>query len=154
MVGLDELDHVIVRQTVGGMLPIIYFGVYHLCYNLLLLMLVTLGPSAMISDQNPLCCLEFVGVLDPIYELYAPIIVRNRRSQWLQHGTPKGMDYNLRIPCIHEVLMLCFGALCLDYLNFPKFLLAPFVVGGKDKRCCAKFLLHARTTILGYMPDV
>ena len=75
---MDELDHVIVRQIVGGMLPIIYFGVYHLCYNLLSLMLVTLGPRAMISYLNPLCFLEFVGVLDPIYELYAPIIVRNR----------------------------------------------------------------------------
>ena len=74
---MDELDHVIVRQIIGGMLPIIYFSVYHL-----FLMLVTLGPSAMISDLNPLSFLEFVGVLDPIYELYAPIIVRNRRSQW------------------------------------------------------------------------
>ena len=64
------------------MLPIIYFGVYHLCYNLFLLMLVTLGPSAMILDLNPLIFLEFVGVFNPIYELYAPIIVRNRRSQW------------------------------------------------------------------------
>ena len=80
--GLDELDHVIVREIVGGMLPIICIGVYHVCYNLLLLMLVTLGPSAMISDLNPLCFLEFIGVLDPIYEFYAPIIVRNRRSQW------------------------------------------------------------------------
>ena len=79
---MDELDHVIVRQIVGGMLPIIYFGVYQLCYNLLLLMLVTLGPSAMISDLNPSCFHEFVGVLDPIYELYAPIIFQNRRSQW------------------------------------------------------------------------
>src|ERR1044072_6513810 len=103
------MDHVIVRQIVGGMFPIIYFGVYHLCYNLLFLMLVTLGPSAIISDLNPLCFLEFVGVLDPIYEFYAPIIVWNRRSQWCQLGTPKGMDYNLRIPCIHEVLMLCSG---------------------------------------------
>ena len=77
---MDELDHVIVHQIVGGMLPIIYFGVYHLWYNFLYLMLVTLGPSAMISDLNPLCFLEFVGVLDPIYELYAPIIVRKRRS--------------------------------------------------------------------------
>ena len=64
------------------MLPIIYFGVYHLRYNLLVLMLFTLGPSAMISDMNPLCLLEFVGVLDPIYDLYAPIIVQNWRSQW------------------------------------------------------------------------
>jgi len=79
---LDELDHVIVRQIVGGMLHIIYFGVYHLCYNLLLLMLDTLGPSAMISDLNLLCLHEYICVLDPIYELYAPIIVRNRRSQW------------------------------------------------------------------------
>ena len=79
---MDELDHVIVRQIVGGMLHIIYFGVYHLCYNFLLLMLITLGSSAMISDLNPLCFHEFVGVLDPIYELYAPIIGRNQRSQW------------------------------------------------------------------------
>ena len=66
---MDELDHVIVRQIVGGMLPIIYFGVYHLFYNLLLLMLVTLGPSAMILDLNHLCFHEFICVLDPIYEL-------------------------------------------------------------------------------------
>ena len=78
---MDELDHVIVRQIDGGMLPIIYFGVYHLCYNLLFLMLVTLGPSAMILDLNHLCFHEFICVLDPIYELYAPIMVRNRRSQ-------------------------------------------------------------------------
>ena len=79
---MDELDHVIVCQIIGGMFPLIYFGVYHLCYDLLFLMLVTLDPSAMISDLNPLCFHEFVGVLDSIYELYAPIIVRNRRSQW------------------------------------------------------------------------
>ena len=79
---MDELDHVIVRQIVGGMLPIIYYGVYHLCYYLLLFMLDTLGPSAMISDLNPICFHEYICVLDPIYELYAPIIVRNRRSQW------------------------------------------------------------------------
>jgi hypothetical protein len=78
---LDELDHVIVYQIVGGMLPIIYFGVYHLCFNLLLLMLVTLGPSAMFSDLNPMCLHEYICVLDPIYELFAPIMVRNRRSQ-------------------------------------------------------------------------
>ena len=64
------------------MLPIIYYGVYHLCYYLLLFMLVTLGPSAMISDLNPMCFHEYICVLDPIYELYAPIIVWNRRSQW------------------------------------------------------------------------
>ena len=79
---MDELDHVIVYQIVGGMLPIIYYGVYHLCYYLLLFMLVTLGPSAMISDLNPMRFHEYICVLDPIYELYAPIIVRNRRSQW------------------------------------------------------------------------
>ena len=65
---MDELDHVIVRQIVGDMLPIIYYGVYHLCYYLLLLMLVTLGPSAMISDLNTLCFHEYICVLDPIYE--------------------------------------------------------------------------------------
>ena len=77
---MDELDHVIVHQIVVGMLPIIYFGVYHLGYNLLLLMLVTLGPIAMISDLITLCFLQFVRVLDPIYELYAPIITTGNRS--------------------------------------------------------------------------
>ena len=45
------------------MLPIIYLVFYHLCYNLLLLMLVTLGLSAMISDLITLLFLEFVVFL-------------------------------------------------------------------------------------------
>ena len=72
---MDELDHVIVRQIVRGMLPIIYYGVYHICYYLLLFMLDNLGPSAMISDLKLLCFHEYICVLDPIYEYYAPIIV-------------------------------------------------------------------------------
>ena len=78
---MDELDHVIVRQIVGACC-LSSTLVFIISANFLLLMLVTLSPSSMISDLNPLCFLEFVGVLDPIYELYAPIIVRNRRSQW------------------------------------------------------------------------
>ena len=81
MYGLDELDHVIVHQIVGGMLPIIYYGVYHLWYYLLLFMLVTLVPSGMISDLNPICFHEYICVLDLIYELYAPVIFWNRRFQ-------------------------------------------------------------------------
>ena len=77
---MDELDHVIVQSDCWGHVAYHLLGVYHLCYNLLLLMLATLGPSAMISDLNSFCFLEFVGFLDPIYELYAPIIVRIRRS--------------------------------------------------------------------------
>ena len=65
---MDELDHVIVRRILGGMLPIIYYGVYHLSCDLLLLMLGTLGPTAMISDLNTLCFHEYICVLDPIYE--------------------------------------------------------------------------------------
>ena len=64
------------------MLPIIYYGVYHLCYILLLFMLETFGPSAMILDLNLLYFHEYIHVLDPIYKLYAHVIVRNRRSQW------------------------------------------------------------------------
>src|SRR3954470_10012580 len=112
------------------MLPIIYFGVYHLCYNLLFLMLITLGPSSMISYLYPFCFHDFFGVLDPIYELYAPIIVRNRRSQWSQLGTPKGMDYNLMIPCIHGGLIFCSGALCQESFQLPELLLGTFVAGG------------------------
>ena len=68
MVGIYELDHVILRQ-ICGMLPIIYSGVYHLYYYLLLFMLDTLGPSAMIFDPNLLCFHDYICVLDPIYEL-------------------------------------------------------------------------------------
>ena len=66
---MDELHHVIVRRIVGGMLPIIYYGVYHLCNYLLLLMLVTLGPSAMILDLKLLCCHQYMCVLDPILQV-------------------------------------------------------------------------------------
>ena len=59
---MDELDHVIVNQIVGHVAYHL-LGVYHLCYNLLLLMLVTLGPSAMISDLITLLFLEFVVFL-------------------------------------------------------------------------------------------
>ena len=83
---MDELDLVIVRQIVGGLLPIIYYGVYHLSYYLLLFMLDTLGPSAMISYLNNLGFHEFIRVLDPIYDLYAPMIVWNRRSQLKGHA--------------------------------------------------------------------
>ena len=38
-------------------------GVYNICYNLFLLMLVTLGPSAMISDLITFLFLEFVVFL-------------------------------------------------------------------------------------------
>ena len=79
---MNEFDHVIVCQIVGGILPIIYYGVYHLCYILLLFMLDNLGPCAMISDLNPICFHEYICVPDPINKLYAPVIVRNRKSQW------------------------------------------------------------------------
>ena len=79
---MDEIYHVIVRQIVGGMLPIIYYGVYHLCCILLLLMLDTLGPGAIISDLNSIYFHEYIHVVDLIYKLYKPVIVQNRRSQW------------------------------------------------------------------------
>ena len=60
---MDELDHVIVYQIVGGHVAYHLLGVYHLCYNFFLLMLVTLGPSAMISDLITLLFLEFVVFL-------------------------------------------------------------------------------------------
>ena len=66
---MDEIYHVIVRQIVGGMLPIIYYGVYHLCCILLLLMLDTLSPSDMNSDLNTIYFHEYICVVDPIYLL-------------------------------------------------------------------------------------
>ena len=72
---MDEINHVIVRKIVRGMLPIIYYGVYHLCCILLLLMLDTFGPSAMNSDLNTMYFHEYICVVDPIYNLYAPVIV-------------------------------------------------------------------------------
>ena len=66
----------------------------------------------MISDLNHMCLHEYICVLDPIYELFAPITVRNRRSQKWQLGTPKGMVHSLRITCIHWVY--CFVPVLFD----------------------------------------
>ena len=137
------------------MVPIIYYGVYHLCCILLLLMIDTLGPSAMISDLNTIYFHEYICVVDPIYKLYAPVIVRNRRSQCWQLGTSKGMDYNLRITCIHRLLMLCSGALWQEHLNLHKFLLAPLIAGlHVSIDCCASFYGKHAQLPLGYMPNV
>src|ERR1041385_4740634 len=64
----------------------------HVAYHLLwclssLLLLVALhachfGPECHDFRSEPFIFHEYICVLDPIYELYAPIIVPNRRSQW------------------------------------------------------------------------
>ena len=76
----------------------------------------------MISDLSTLWLHDYNCCSRSYLQLYAPVIVRNRWSQWWQLGTPKGMDYNLRITCIHRVLMLCSGALWQEHLNLHKFL--------------------------------
>src|SRR3954469_13165861 len=64
------------------MLPIIYFGVYHLCYNLLLLMLVTLGPSAMFLDLNHLF---FMSIF-----MFLILSMSCMHLLWSRTGDPKG----------------------------------------------------------------
>ena len=87
--------------------------------------------------------------LDPIYELYAPIIVRNRQSQWWQLGTPKGMDYNLRIPCIHWLLMLCYNALWQEHLNIHKSLFCPVDSGMVRQNMLCNVLIASTLNYLG-----
>ena len=132
---------------------------YHLDWCLSsLLQLVALngfhfGPECHVFISEPYVFHEYICVLDPIYELYAPIMVRNRRSQKLQLGTPKRVDYNLRICCIHWLLMLCCGSLWQEHLNLHKFLLSPFEAGWLDKRCASSYCKHVQLPV-GYMPNV
>ena len=72
---LDEIHHVIELVLLG---PDPY---YTLCskidvaMTLPCLMLVTLGPGAMISDPNHLCYHNYIHVLDPILQVIVTYFV-------------------------------------------------------------------------------
>ena len=74
-------------------------------------MLVTLGPSAMISDLNMLLFHEDNYCFDLTCKLFTHIVVRNPRPRMTEIGITGGDGYDVRITCVHGVLMLCSGAL-------------------------------------------
>ena len=66
---LDEIHHVIELVLLG---PDPYYPLsseIDVAMTLPCLMLVTLGPGAMISDLNRLCCHHYIHVLDPILQV-------------------------------------------------------------------------------------
>ena len=84
------------------------------------LMLVTLGPGAMISDLNCICFHHYIHVRDPILQVIVTYYVLwSGNPAVTVGGTLPGDDRDLRSPCIHYVLMLCSGSLLKGGLNIP-----------------------------------
>jgi hypothetical protein len=69
-------------------------------------MLVTLGPSAMISDLNLLLFYDNTCIYDLTCKLS-----ETRGPKVTEIGITGGDGYDVRITCVHRVLMLCFGTL-------------------------------------------
>ena len=81
-------------------------------------MLVTLGPSAMISDLNRLCYHHYIQVLDLILQVIVTYYVLWSGNPGVTTtGPTPGDDRSLRSSCIHYVLMLCSGSLLKGGLN-------------------------------------
>ena len=78
------------------------------------LMLLTLGPGAMISYLNRLCYHHYIYVLDPILQ----VIVTYYPGVTIVGTTPDD-DRSLRSSCIHHVLMLWSGTLLKGGINIP-----------------------------------
>ena len=84
------------------------------------LMLVTLGPGAMISNLNRLCYHHYIHVLDPILQVIVTYyVLRSDNPGVTTTGPIPGDDRCLRSSCIHYVLMLCSGSLLKGGLNIP-----------------------------------
>jgi hypothetical protein len=100
-------------RIVRGIVPSIRCEYFMHCCNLLYLMLVTLGPSAMISDLNILCFHDdaLYIVLDHICKLYTHVIIRNPRPRSDNNRETGGDGFDVKITCVHGVLMLCSGTL-------------------------------------------
>jgi hypothetical protein len=74
-------------------------------------MLVTLGPSAMILDLNMLLIHEDnYFVILPASCIYTSLS-GTRSPEVTAIGITGGDGYDVRITCVHGVLMLCSGAL-------------------------------------------
>ena len=65
----------------------------------------------MISDLNMLFYHEIIIVLDHTCNLFTHIIVRARGPGVTETGTTGEDGCDVRITCVHGVLMLCSGAL-------------------------------------------
>ena len=75
-------------------------------------MLVTLGPSAMISDLNLLLIHDdnYCFLIIPASCIHISLS-GTRGPKVTEIGTTGGDGYDVRIMCVHGVLMLCSGAL-------------------------------------------
>ena len=88
--------------------------------TLLCLMLVTLGPGAMIPDLNRLCYHHCIHVLDMILQVIVTYYVLCSGNPGVTIvGTTPDDDRSLRSSCIQYVLMLCSGSLLKGGLNIP-----------------------------------
>ena len=95
------------------------------------LMLVTLGPGAMISDLNLLCYHQYFYVLDRILQVIVTYCVLLSGNPGVTEvGTLRGDDRNLRSSCIHYVLMVCSGSLLKGGLISLSFRKDPAATGG------------------------
>ena len=75
-------------------------------------MLVTLGPSAMISDLNMLLIHDdnYCFLIIPASCIHISLS-GTRGPKVTEIGTTGGEGLDMRITCFHGVLMLCSGAL-------------------------------------------
>ena len=74
-------------------------------------MLVTLGPSGMISDLNMLLFHEILLFLILPASCINISLSGTRGPEVTEIGITGGDGYDVRITCVHGVLMLCSGAL-------------------------------------------
>jgi hypothetical protein len=75
-------------------------------------MLVTLGPSAMISDLNLLLFYNDTYYLRSYLQVVLHISLSGTRGPKVTEiGITRGDGYDVRITCVHRVLMLCSGTL-------------------------------------------
>src|SRR3954462_14529855 len=82
------------------------------CCNLLCLMLVTFGPSAMISDLNMLLFHEDNYCFLIISASCLHILLSGTKgTKVIEIGITRGDGFDVRITCVHEVLMLFSDAL-------------------------------------------
>ena len=65
----------------------------------------------MILDLNMLLIHYDSIVSGLIYKLYTHVVVRNQWPRSDKNGITGGNGFDVRITCVHGVLMLCSGAL-------------------------------------------
>ena len=124
------------------------------------LMLVTLGPGAMISGMKRLCYHHYIHVLDPILQVIVTCyVLLSVIPGVIVTGIFSGDDRSLRSSCIHYVLMLCSGSLLKGGLNIPKFPIGPRCHGRVGQKMSCKFFSismydYIRNTCLHYIDEL